>query len=289
MAEFELLRNVTVGQYIPTESVVHRLDPRAKLLATLLLSAAIMSAQPILACLFMLAVMLGIAALARIPLGYLLSGLKPVIGFLFFVSIFQLLFNTRPDANPRVLFEWQFIRITQFGIQIVITNVIRVACFIFLVSLLTMTTKTTQLAHAIEMLLHPFRRFGVPAHELALIVTIALRFVPTLAEELETVMKAQASRGGEFGTSRWTRPDKMARARLPLIVPLFVSAFRRAEDLVLAMEARGYVGGAGRTSFVQYRATPLDFAVVVAAGVLAVALPRIPWPAVSQLRNLFST
>lgn len=286
MAEFELLRNVTVGQYIPNDTAVHRLDPRAKLLATLLLSAAIMSAQSILASIFMLAVMLAIAGLARISLRYLIGGLRPVVGFLIFVSIFQLLFNTRPDAAPRVLFEWQFLRITQLGVQTVISNVFRVACFIFLASLLTMTTKTTQLAHAIEMLLHPFRRFGVPAHEIALIVTIALRFVPTLAEELETVMKAQASRGGEFTTSRWTRPDKIARARLPLIVPLFVSAFRRAEDLVLAMEARGYVGGANRTRFVQFKATALDYVVVFLAAALAVVVARIPWPSVSQVLGL---
>ncbi|MCB0082937.1 MAG: energy-coupling factor transporter transmembrane protein EcfT, partial [Caldilineaceae bacterium] len=150
-------------------------------------------------------------------------------------------------------------------------------------SLVTMTATTTELTHGVERILHPFRRFGVPAHELALILTIALRFVPTLAEEAERILKAQASRGADVSQRRLWRPDKAAKAYLPLIVPLFLGAFRRAEDLVYAMEARCYVSGKGRTKFVLLQSSWLDYAVVVAAFSFMLLMALYPWPAVKEI------
>jgi energy-coupling factor transport system permease protein len=195
----------------------------------------------------------------------------------------QLLFLGWSQTAGVVYFEWGFVRITHTSLHLIIISLLRIVAFIFLTSLVTMTSTTTELAHGVERLLAPLRRVRVPAHELALILTIALRFVPTLAEELERIMKAQASRGGEFGTLRVWRPDQMARAYLPLIVPLFLAAFRRAEDLVLAMEARGYVGGVGRTRFVQLHARALDCGVVVASFAFMLLILFFPFPAVSSL------
>ena len=131
--------------------------------------------------------------------------------------------------------------------------------FMILISLLTLTTSTTELTHGLERLLSPLRRLRFPAHELAMVFTISLRFVPTLAEELEKIMKAQASRGADFGEQGRLRFVQRTRNLIPLLVPLFLSALRRAEDLTLAMEARGYMGGAGRTSFIQLKSAPRDY------------------------------
>lgn len=283
MQNFEILRNITIGQYIPTGSVVHRLDPRAKIMAAGFLILAISFTTSILANLICLAVLLAITLIARLPLRYLWRGLMAALPVFAFIFVMQLLFLGWSDTTGPVYFEWRFVRITQNTLHQIIISLMRIISFIFLTSLVTMTSTTTELAHGVERLLSPLQRIGVPAHELALILTIALRFVPTLAEELERIMKAQASRGGEFGTLRIWRPDQMARAYLPLIVPLFLAAFRRAEDLVLAMEARGYMGGMGRTRFVQLRARPLDIGVVAVSFGFMLFILFFPFPPVSSL------
>ncbi len=270
-SEFELLRNVTIGQYLPTGSLVHRLDPRAKLLVTGLLFAALAVGQTVPTSLLVLACLLGVAVLARIPLDFLLRGLLPSLPILAFLVLLQLVFQGRADPGGVALWQWWFLRLTVSGLQWIGVTVIRIAAFLFLASLLTLTTTLTQLTHGLEHLLRPFRRLGVPSHELALVMTIALRFVPTLAEELERLAKAQASRGGNIGERNRWRPDRVLRARLPLIVPLFLGALRRGEDLILAMEARCYVGGGQRSHLVQMRSGPADaLAVLLAAGLVAV-------------------
>jgi len=280
---FELLRNVTIGQYIPTGSAVHRLDPRAKILAAGFLVLAVSFNTSILANAIFLALVLAITAVSRIPLGYMLRGLIMALPVLAFIFVMQALFLGWTEPAGAVYFEWGWVRLTRYSMHLMVISMLRIVAFIFLTSLVTMTSTTTELTHGVELLLAPLQRFGVPAHELALILTIALRFVPTLAEEVERIMKAQASRGGEFGVQRIWRPDRLAKAYLPLIVPLFLSAFRRAEDLVLAMEARCYVSGAGRTRYVVLRARPIDYVVIVGAFAFMLWMMFYPLPALRDL------
>lgn len=282
MQDFELLRNVTIGQYIPTDSVVHRLDPRAKIVAALLLALAISSTRSILASAILIGFLLITAWVARISPVYVLRGLLPGLGFIIFLFVMQILFQGAVVPCRTIYFEWWFIRITPCILQLVVLGALRVVAFIFIVSLLTMTTTASYLTHGIEILLSPFQRIGLPTHEVALANMIALRFIPTLAEELERIMKAQASRGGAIGTTNWWRPDLMARERMPLIVPLFVNALRRGEELVLAMEARCYVSGKGRTRFVQFQSRPLDWIVGFCALAVFLGAWLIPWPPISS-------
>jgi energy-coupling factor transport system permease protein len=273
--EFEFVRYVTIGQYIPTGSVVHGLDPRAKLLAAGLLIVAIAISQTPLTAAMLLASLLAIALSARVPLSYLLRGLVPILPVLLVLGGLQLIFQGQVDRQSPVLWQWGFLRLTTATLVWVVVTLFRVADFIFLASLLTMTTSTTQLTHGAEALLRPFRRIGVPAHELALVMTVALRFVPILAEELDRLAKAQASRCGNIGENNRWRPDRTLRARLPLIVPLFLSALRRGEDLIVAMEARCYVSGARRSHLIEMHGTLTDALVVVLAAGLAVLVWRL--------------
>jgi energy-coupling factor transport system permease protein len=283
MENFELLRNVTIGQYLPTGSVIHRLDPRAKILAGLCLLLAVSLSSKVLPVFLLLAAIIGIALVARVPVGYLLRGLVLGLPVLVLVFVLQLIFQGSAEPAGRVYFALGWFRITRFSLQLIAVGIGRILGFIFLTSLLTMTATITELTHGVESLLSPFRRFGVPAHELALINMIALRFVPTLAEEMERIMKAQASRCAEIGTRRFWRPDKAAQAYLPLIVPLFLNGLRRGEELVFAMEARCYVSGEGRTKFIVLRADQRDWLVVLAALAFSLFVVLVPWPALHDL------
>lgn len=285
MSEFELLRNVTIGQYIPTGSTIHRLDPRSKIVAALLFILAVSFSRALIPVMLLFIITLFLSRVARIPLNYILRGIILGLPILALVFVIQLLFQGWAEETGKIYFEWGWLRFTRYSVQLVALGLIRIICFIFITSLITMTTSTTELTHGVEKLLDPFRRFGVPSHEIALINMIALRFVPTLAEETERVMKAQASRGADIGQRRYYRPDKAARAFLPLIVPLFINAFRRAEDLILAMEARCYIGGDGRTKFIILKSSWRDYVVVAVAILLFLTVWLYPWPA---LRELFS-
>lgn len=281
MQNFELLRNVTIGQYIPTGSVIHRLDPRAKILAaTFLILAASFNVSLVANALFLVLVIL-IARASRIETSYLLRGFVLGLPVLVFIFVMQFLFLGGVEPAGYVFYELGWFRITQYSLRLMGISAFRITSFIFLTSLVTMTATTTELTHGVESLLRPFRRIGVPSHELALILMITLRFVPVLAEELERIMKAQASRGADLGSRRFWRPDKAARAYLPLIVPLFIGAFHRAEDLVLAMEARCYVSGEGRTQYVQLHSRAVDYIVVAAAFIVMLLLMFYPWPPVT--------
>ncbi len=261
---FELSRNVILGQYIPGDTFVHRLDPRTKLLCTLFLLIAISFTRSILAALIYLALLLLIVRVARIPLGFVLRPFLRGLPFILFFLTFTVLWLGWQEPVGTVFWQWGWIRITSSGVSMAVLSLIRLASLLLLISLPTLTTRITQLTYGVESLLKPGARLGLPVHEIALVATIALRFVPILTEELERVMKAQASRGGEIGTLNWRQPAQIGKALLPLIVPLFVNAFRRAEEMAVAMEARGYVGGAGRTHFVQLHAGPADIVVTTA-------------------------
>lgn len=275
--EFELLRNITIGQYIPTASVVHRLDPRAKILCVVLFGMAISANSTIVTQLLLLLLLFALTKLSGLQVAYVLRGLLPSLRALIFLFIIQLFFQGWREPSGQVFVEWYWLRITEHSLRVVALGVLRVIEFFILLSLLTLTTPATQLTHGLELLLGPLRRIGVPVHEVALMNMIALRFIPTLAEELEQIMKAQASRGGLFGQIRWWRLDLMVRARIPLIVPLFLAALRRSEDLIVAMEARNYVSGAQRTRFARFNWTLLDTIAVALLGCLYLLTWQLQW------------
>lgn len=279
----ELTRNIAIGQYIPTHSFVHRLDPRTKLLSTLFLMFALSVVDSLLAMAMLLLTLLLVTRLAKLPFGYILRGLVrswPILTFFMVLAVFYLGWQ---EPAGKVYLQWSYLRVTRLALQLMSLSLVRLLCFVFLVSLPSLTTTVTELTHGIRILLLPFRRFGIPAHDIALVFMIALRFVPTLAEEMERVIKAQASRGGDIGNLNWRRPVQIGRMLLPLIVPLFVNAFRRAEELAVAMEARCFMPGAERTSYTILQGDAIDIWVTLI--VLAICLTAMfaAWPAIHHL------
>jgi len=265
MENFELLRYVTIGQYIPGDSVAHRLDPRAKISAFLFLTLAVTFSRSYTANAILLVVALCLVLVARLSVRYLLAGLRPAIPFILLLALMQLLFYGNAYVPYRqesiTLWQWGWIHVTNGSVQAVIVSVSRFVELLFLTSLLTNTTRLTDLTHGIDAMLRPFGRLGLPAHELSLVATVALRFLPLLAEQLENILKAQASRGAPIGQRGRLQFVATARQLAVLIVPLFLDAFRRAEDLILAMQARCYVGGRGRTSYVRLHFVRVDYLV----------------------------
>lgn len=201
MSEFEFLRNVTIGQYIPEDSIIHRLDPRTKLIGALLFALAVSSTRSVIATVLVLALLMGVIVLSKLPILYVLRGLLPGLPFLIFLFAMQILFQGGNIPCGVTWFEWWFVRITPCLAELVVLGMLRVVAFLYIVSLLTLTTTSSYLTHGIEILLAPLQRIGLPVHEFALANMIALRFIPTLAEELERTAKAQASRGGDFGNA----------------------------------------------------------------------------------------
>jgi len=263
MENFELLRHITIGQYLPTASPIHRLDPRVKLLGfgALVLAAAFNGSY--LGNLVMLATLLGLVALARVPLAYALQGIRPALPIILVLAAFQVLLPPpvfSAASGCAVLVSWPFLQLTDCTLRLVIVSALRFGELIILTSLLTLCTPMADLSRGVERLLAPLARLRFPAHEVALVLTIALRFVPILAEEMERIVKAQVSRGADFGGQSRLRFIRQTQQLLPLLVPLFLISLRRAEELALAMEVRCYVGGAGRTHLVRLRARPTDLA-----------------------------
>jgi len=271
MEDFEFLRNITIGQYLPGDSIVHRLDPRAKILIFLFIILAVTFSISYSANIVLVLVTLLLVLLSGISLRYIFSGIKPALPLIIVLAILQLLFYGDAfmpyGAETRTLFKWGWIHITNGSVQLVIVSALRFVELLFLTSLLTNTTTLTNITHGIESLLRPFSRIGVPAHELSLVATIALRFVPLLGEQLEVIMKAQASRGADIAHKGKLQFVTTARQMAVLIVPLFIDAFRRAEDLILAMQARCYIGGRGRSSFIRLKFAGIDY-VACALGLL---------------------
>ncbi len=285
MEEFEIRRYITIGQYLPLGSPIHRMDPRFKLVAFAVLVAAVTFTPTYLGNAVLLAVISLLVVLARVPFRYALSGLKPALPILLLLMALQMAFYTEGFARNAVegacvgVLNLWFIHVTTCSIKLALVSAARFIELLMLTSLLTLTTTTTELAHGVERLFKPLQeRLNFPAHELALIFTIAMRFVPTFAEELERIMKAQVSRGADLGQrGRW-RFIQQTKALLPVLVPLFMNAFQRAEDLILAMEARCYVGGRGRTHFIQLRSTSRDYLGLGLALALALVVLFVPWP-----------
>ncbi len=283
MNEFELLRNITIGQYLPADSYLHRLDPRAKILAAILVIAAVTFTPSLVGNACLLAAALALVRVGRIPLAYALRGLVPAVPLLVLLAVMQLLFFGRNyDPTSSVVFQWRWLAVTivvtAAVLKLVVVSAARFIELLLVTSVFTLSTKTTELTLGIESLLRPFRRLRVPAHELALVVTIAVRFVPTLALEAERLMKAQASRGGRFGGGRWHFVTRV-RQLLPILVPLVTYALRRGEELIVAMEARAYTGGTGRTAYTVLASGPGDWLAVCIAAAFLAAMLLAPFPA----------
>lgn len=287
MDEFEFSRDVTVGQYVPGDSVVHRMDPRAKILAWMIVIAAVLTTPSYIGNAVSFAAVIALVWLGRLPILYVLRGIRPVLPILFVYTVFNFLFlgNYDPTNSPVLWrvplavgpYEFAF-TVTENSMRQTVQGVFRILDLIMLSSLLTLTTPITSLAKAVESMLAPLRRIRVPAHEIAMILAIAYRFMPTVAEELERLMKAQASRGADFGPPGRMRFIQRTRQLVPITVPLFVGAFRRAEDMVIAMEARCYVGGKGRTPVRLGALRPLDWAALAACLAFLTVIWRVPWP-----------
>jgi energy-coupling factor transport system permease protein len=231
--------SITLGQYYQTDSVLHRLDPRVKLVGTFayLISLFVVDSLPgyLLAALF-LAVMI---KLSNVPFRYIVRGMKTIL-FLLIITVCFNLFLTPGE----VIWEFWIFKMTREGLNFAIKMAIRLSLLILGSSIMTLTTTPTQLTDALESLMRPLKKVRVPVHEIAMMMSIALRFIPILMEETDKIMKAQIARGADFESRNLI---KKIKSMVPLLVPLFISAFRRANDLAMAMEARGYHGGEGRT------------------------------------------
>ncbi len=261
MSDFEVLRSLSFGQYLPAGSPLHRLDPRVRLTGILLLMLALMACARLTIAFLGLTLVLGLFGLARLPLGYGLRGLRPLLPLFGFVLVLQLLFYPHEAAvaeGSAVVWQWGPILISAASLLDTASILLRMVAIALLLTLLTAIADTTDLVHAVEGMLRPLQRLHLPAHELALMVAITLQFIPLLGRELERLLKAQAARGADFGRGRGNFFTRIRRM-LPLLIPLFLAALRRAEELALAMEARGYAGGRGRTSLVRLQMRPADF------------------------------
>ena len=234
-----MLKDITLGQYFPGKSFIHRIDPRVKLVLTFVYIVALFLAKGILTYGLMLGWLVTAAATSRIPARMFFKGLRPLIFIIIFTGLLNIFYT-----EGRVLGEWWIFRVTVEGLIMAGRMILRIMMLVTGTFLLTYTTSPIQLTDALERTLGPLKKIRVPVHELAMMMTIALRFIPTLIEEADKIMNAQRARGADFDSGNVIR---RARALIPLLVPLFVSAFRRAEDLATAMECRCYHGGEGRT------------------------------------------
>ena len=234
------MSKITIGQYYPTESIIHKLDPRTKLIGVVLYVVMLFFANNITSYLLAAFFLLTIIKIAKVPIKLLLQGLRAILFILFFAVVLNLFMT----PGETVLIALGFLFVTMEGVIVAAQMGSRLILIIMGSSLLTLTTSPISLTDGIESLLKPLKKIRVPAHDIAMIMTIALRFIPTLAEEMEKIMKAQKARGADFDTGSLMQKIKCL---LPILVPLFISAFKRADELATAMEARCYRGDVNRT------------------------------------------
>ncbi|SDQ31936.1 energy-coupling factor transporter transmembrane protein EcfT [Carnobacterium viridans] len=260
-----MMDKLIFGRYIPGDSWIHKLDPRAKLLGTVIFIGIIFLANNWMTYLLLLAFALTAIRLSTIKLSFFINGVKPLIWLILFTVILQVLFT----GGSTVYFDWGPIIISQEGLLNGVFIFCRFVLIIFMSTLLTLTTMPLSLTDAIEYLLRPLKVVKVPVYEIALMLSIALRFVPTLMDETEKIMNAQRARGVDFGEGNIFQQMK---AIVPILIPLFVSSFNRAEELATAMEARGYKGGEGRTKYRQLEWVSRDTVAMLGYAVLTVGL-----------------
>ena len=261
----KMLDKLLLGRYLQGDSFIHRLDPRTKFLATFLFIIIVFLANNWLTY-FILAIFTMIALLAsKIPMSFFWNGVKPLLWVILFTVVLQMVFTTGGD----VYVEWGFIKITSYGVINAIFIFLRFMFIIFISTLMTLTTPPLQIADAMESIMKPLGKIGVPVHEIALMLSIALRFVPTLMDEAQKIMNAQRARGVDFGEGNLFEQMK---AIIPILIPLFVSSFNRAEDLATAMEARGYQGGTGRSKYRVLTYDKIDGIAATSLVILTIAL-----------------
>ena len=260
-----MLKDITLGQYFPGDTVAHRLDPRTKILLVTLYIIALFCAKNLLSYALLAAVLAACVRISRVGLRALVRGLKPVLFIIVFTGILNLFFT----PGDRYVLEWGFLRISDTGIRNAVFMVLRIMLLIMGTFLMTYTTSPISLTDGLERLLNWMKRFHVPVHELAMMMSIALRFIPTLIEETDKIMSAQKARGADFESGGLIQK---AKAMIPILVPLFISAFRRADELATAMECRCYHGGEGRTKLhvLQYEAR--DYMALVLGAVILAAV-----------------
>ena len=246
-----MLKDITLGKYFPGDSVIHRLDPRTKILLTIFFMVGIFFVNSIWMYIPLAAFMLFVIGMTKIPIKSVLLSLKPLT----FIIILMFVLNVLMGGNGKVLVSFWIIRITQESLLRASFVVIRLVLLVLGTSLMTLTTTPIMLTDGLESILSPLKVVKFPAHELAMMMTIALRFIPTLLDETDRIMKAQLARGADFETGGLI---KKAKAMIPILIPLFVSSFKRADELALAMDSRCYNGGKGRTRMKVMRFTLLD-------------------------------
>ncbi len=254
-----MLRDITIGQHFPGNSALHTLDPRAKIILSIVFIIMLFAVPNFGALGFSVLLLCALYLIAKIPLKVILKSLKPIIPIIIFTSILNLFFMV---GKTEPIFSFWVIEIYIEGVRYAIMIAVRIICLIAGTSLLTYTTSPIALTDAIEQLLAPLAKLRLPVHELAMIMTIALRFIPLLIEETEKIMNAQKARGAQLDTGNL---QSRIKALIPVLVPLFVSAFRRADELAMAMECRCYNGGEGRTRLKQLHLKPKDIAICAAA------------------------
>jgi len=246
-----MLRDITIGQHYPADSVIHRLDPRTKIVASMMMIVALFLITPLWGYAVAFLLLTSVILLSKVPMSYILKGLKPIMFFM----IFAVSINVFLTPGKIILTLWKF-TITEEGVMRGVMTLCRFTFLIVTSSMVTLTTSPMALTDGIERLLDPLKKIKFPAHELAMMMTIALRFIPTLIEEADKIMKAQMARGADFESGNIF---KRAKNMTPLLVPLFISAFRRADELAMAMEARCYRGGKGRTRMNKLKYGKRDF------------------------------
>lgn len=245
-----MLKDITIGQYFPGTSPIHKLDPRMKIVLTVAYIILLFTAQNAVGLAVGVLFLVLVYGISKIPPVMILRSLKPVVPIIVFTSVLNMFF-----IDGRVLFQWWILKLTAEGVKTAVFMSVRIVCLIAGTSLLTYTTSPIALTDGIERLCNPLKRFKLPVHELAMMMTIALRFIPTLIEETDKIMSAQKARGADLESGGLMQ---RARALIPILIPLFVSAFRRADELALAMECRCYRGGEGRTRMKQLKIHPRD-------------------------------
>ncbi len=235
-----MIRDITLGQYYPADSILHKLDPRVKLVTTIVFLIALFLNDSLYGYLVATVFLAAVIRLSRVPFRFIVRGLKTI----FLILLITLVFNLFLTPGDRVLVQIWKLKITDQGLRTAVFMAIRLVYLIIGSSIMTLTTTPNDLTDGLERLLNPLKKLRVPVHEVAMMMSIALRFIPILLEETDKIMKAQTARGADFEQGNLIQ---RAKNLVPLLVPLFISAFRRANDLAMAMEARCYRGGSGRT------------------------------------------
>ena len=257
-----MIRDMTLGQYYPAESVIHKMDPRVKLAGTFIYIIAIFCANNVLTYALVILALAAVIALSKVPLKFMLKGIKEILFILLFTVVLNLFLTPGTE-----LWRFKFLKITQEGVILAVKMAVRLMLLIMGSSLMTLTTTPNHLTDGLEKALGPLKKVRVPVHEIAMMMSIALRFIPILLEETDKITSAQKARGADFETGNLMQRGK---ALIPVMIPLFVSSFRRAEELATAMTCRCYNGGEGRTRLKQLKAEKNDYIAMAITIVVAV-------------------